>query len=39
MANLLKRLFQVEADFTSTAATGILNWGGQVFKRLLFVTV
>ena len=29
VTNLLKRLFQVEADFTSTAAAIILNWGAK----------
>jgi len=35
VANLLKRLFQVEADFRATAAIGILNWG-SLFLRACF---
>ena len=37
VANLLKRLFQVETDLTATAAAGILNWGGSFLRACFFL--
>jgi hypothetical protein len=38
-ANLLKRLFQVEADLTSNSCDWNLELGRPLFARLLFLTL
>ena len=38
VANLLKRLFQVEADLTSNSCEWKLELGRSIFARLLFLT-
>ena len=38
VANLLKRLFQVEADLTSNSCEWKLELGRPIFARLLFLT-
>ena len=38
VANLLKHLFQAEADFTNNSSDWNLELGRPVFARLLFVT-
>ena len=38
VANLLKRLFQVEADLTSNSCGWNLELGRPIFARLLFLT-
>ena len=37
VANLLRRLFQVEADLPATAAAGILNWGRPFLRACFFL--
>lgn len=39
VANLLKRLFQVEADLTSNSCDWNLELGRPLFARLLFLTL
>ena len=39
VANLLKRLFQVEADLTSNGCDWNLELGRPLFARLLFLTL
>ena len=38
VANMLKRLFQVEADLTSNSCEWKLELGRPIFARLLFLT-
>ena len=38
VANLLKRLFQVEADLTSNSCEWKLELGRSIFARLLYLT-
>ena len=37
VANLLRRLFQVELILSATAASGILNWGGPFVRACFFL--